>query len=47
MANLIKWHLKGLGYQPFAYHEKQGSEGFLAPFLTKLTQSAMQAGMGG
>lgn len=24
----------GLGYNPFAYHEKQGTQGFLAPFLT-------------
>lgn len=26
----------GLNYQPFAYHEKQGSTGFVAPFLTGL-----------
>ncbi len=26
----------GLGYSPFAYHEKQGSTGFLQPFLTAI-----------
>jgi hypothetical protein len=26
----------GLGYSPFAYHEKQGTTGFAAPFLTGL-----------
>lgn len=26
----------GLNYQPFAYHEKQGTAGFMAPFLTAL-----------
>lgn len=30
----------GLGYQPFAYHEKQGSTGFVAPFLTSVASAA-------
>lgn len=30
----------GLGYSPFAYHEKQGTTGFLAPFLTAVASAA-------
>jgi hypothetical protein len=33
----------GLGYSPFAYHEKQGTTGFAAPFLTAMGKSAMAA----
>jgi len=29
----------GLNYNPFAYHEKQGSTGFAAPFLTALASN--------
>src|ERR1700679_312113 len=29
----------GLGYNPFAYHERQGSTGFVAPFLTSVASS--------
>lgn len=29
----------GLGYSPFAYHEKQGMQGFVAPFLTELAKN--------
>jgi len=36
----------GLNYSPFAYHEKQGSTGFLAPFLTSIA-SAYAANQGG
>lgn len=28
----------GLGYSPFAYNEKQGSQGFLGPFATSLAK---------
>jgi hypothetical protein len=35
----------GLGYSPFAYHEKQGSQGFLAPFLTSLAGNINPLGM--
>jgi hypothetical protein len=37
----------GLGYSPFAYHEKQGSTGFLAPFLTALAGNVQTPSMGG
>ncbi len=37
----------GLGYSPFAYHEKQGTQGFLAPFLTSVASAATSAAMGG
>lgn len=40
----------GLNYQPFAYHEKPGSTGFLLPFLLENQKQAGQflsAGMGG
>ena len=30
----------GLNYSPFAYHEQQGMQGFLAPFLTALAQNS-------
>jgi len=33
----------GLGYSPFAYHEKQGSTGFLMPFLTEMAKAAPAA----
>jgi hypothetical protein len=32
----------GLGYSPFAYHEKQGTTGFVAPYLTATAQGAAQ-----
>jgi hypothetical protein len=32
----------GLNYQPFAYHEKQGTTGFVAPYLTATAQGAAQ-----
>lgn len=31
----------GLNYEPFAYHEKQGSTGFVVPFATALATKAM------
>jgi len=37
----------GLGYSPFAYHEKQGSQGFLAPFLTALAGNVNTPSVGG
>ncbi len=39
----------GLGYSPYAYHEKQGTSGFVAPFLTALAggASGMFSGGGG
>lgn len=37
----------GLGYEPFAYHEKQGSTGFAAPFLTALANNFKIPGFGG
>lgn len=36
-----------LGYQPFAYHEKQGSVGAAIPLLTAFIQSQGQGGGGG
>lgn len=33
----------GLGYSPFAYHEKQGTTGFMVPFLEALTKGGMNA----
>lgn len=35
----------GLNYQPFAYHEKQGSQGFVAPFLTALAGNVSIPGL--
>lgn len=37
----------GLNYQPFAYHEKPGSTGFVAPFLTALAGNEAIWGGGG
>jgi hypothetical protein len=37
----------GLGYSPFAYHERQGSTGFVSPFLTGLAQGGAFNGGGG
>lgn len=37
----------GLNYQPFAYHEKQGSQGFVAPFATAVTSAAVGSAKGG
>ncbi len=37
----------GLNYSPFAYHEKQGSTGFVSPFLTGLAQGGAFNGGGG
>lgn len=37
----------GLGYSPFAYHEKQGSTGFAAPFLTALAGNVNTPSVGG
>jgi|SRR6185503_13574939 len=36
----------GLGYSPFAYHEKQGTQGFVAPFITALAQGGAFNGIG-
>lgn len=37
----------GLGYNPFAYHEKQGSVGAAIPILTGLAQGWASSGGGG
>jgi len=37
----------GLNYSPFAYHEKQGTQGFLAPFLSALVGNATTPKVGG
>lgn len=36
----------GLGYNPFAYHERQGSTGFVTPFVTGLAQGGAFNGGG-
>jgi hypothetical protein len=37
----------GLNYSPYAYHEKQGTSGFFAPFMTGMAQGGFFNGGGG
>jgi hypothetical protein len=37
----------GLNYEPFAYHEKQGYEGFMKPFLIELSKALASKSGGG
>jgi hypothetical protein len=35
----------GLNYEPFAYHEKQGTQGFAAPLLSSLVENQEGGGL--
>lgn len=35
----------GLNYEPFAYHEKQGTQGFAAPLLSSLVENQQGGGL--